>query len=61
MTGPSLMEKQPKQFENARYRKGTWYRLPDGTEFGIRQSEDHGLTMDVDSPSLPRGYKVHQR
>ena len=55
------MAMQPKRIDNARYSRGVWYRLPDGTEFGIRRSEDHGLTIDVDSAALAPGFKVHQR
>lgn len=44
--------------------QGLWYRRIDGSVFGVRQSEDHGITIDViqyDNPHIPNGYKVHQQ
>ncbi|HEX2134967.1 MAG TPA: hypothetical protein VHG30_03555 [Microvirga sp.] len=43
---------------------GVWYRRPDGSIFGVRRSEEHGMTFDVirsNSPALDNGYKVHQQ
>lgn len=43
---------------------GVWYRREDGSEFGLRISHDHGLTIDVlrsDHPLIRPGFKVHQR
>ncbi|QCP52388.1 hypothetical protein FAZ95_24730 [Trinickia violacea] len=43
---------------------GTYYQMPDGTIFGIRQSATSGTTIDViqsNNPSLPPGFKVHQK
>lgn len=45
---------------NGRY-PGTLYRLPDGGTFGIRFSPQSGLTLDVNDPNLPKGFKLHQR
>ena len=39
----------------------TWYRLPDGTGWGIRMSKEHGWTIDFDDPALPRGFRIHQK
>ena len=48
---------------DARY-DGVGYRRQDGSVFGLRLSQDHGLTLDViesnHSLVLP-GFKVHQR
>jgi hypothetical protein len=43
---------------------GTWYQMPDGSVFGIRASTGSGTTIDViksNDPSLPSGFKVHQK
>jgi hypothetical protein len=43
---------------------GVWYRRQDGSEFGLRISRDHGLTIDVlrsDHPLLRDGFRIHQR
>jgi filamentous hemagglutinin len=41
---------------------GTWYRLPHKTgEFGIRESEKHGRTIDFDIPGYPKGLKLHKK
>jgi hypothetical protein len=43
---------------------GVWYRRQDGSEFGLRISQDHGLTIDIlrsDHPLLRRGFRIHQR
>ena len=43
---------------------GTWYRRFDGTVIGVRQSPDHGTTIEVIqgmSSGLQNGYKVHQK
>jgi len=43
---------------------GTWYQRSDGTVFGIRESSGSGTTIDVirsNNPSLPSGFKVHQK
>jgi hypothetical protein len=43
--------------------RGLWYRRPDGSVFGVRRSEEHGVTIDViqnKDPHIPNGYKVHQ-
>lgn len=44
--------------------EGVWYRRQDGSEFGLRISHDHGLTIDVlrsDHPLLRRSFRIHQR
>ena len=44
--------------------RGIWYRRPDGAIFGVRRSDDHGITVDViqnNNPHIPNGYKVHQQ
>jgi len=44
--------------------RGFWYRRPDGSIFGVRRSEAHGITIDViryDHLDIPNGYKVHQQ
>lgn len=44
--------------------EGVIYRRSDGSEIGLRISEDHGLTIDVlrsHDPLVPHGFKVHQR
>lgn len=44
--------------------RGLWYRRPDGAIFGVRRSEDHGITIDViqnNHPDVVNGYKVHQK
>ena len=43
---------------------GVWYQRPDGSIFGIRRSEEHGMTFDIiqnNHPFLRNGYKVHQK
>ena len=43
---------------------GVWYRRPDGSIFGVRRSEEHGITFDVienDHPLIRSGFKVHQK
>ena len=44
--------------------RGFWYRRPDGSVIGVRQSEVNGITIDViqsSHPVLRGGYKVHQQ
>ncbi len=44
--------------------RGLWYRRPDGSIFGVRRSEENGITVDViqnNHPILRSGYKVHQQ
>ena len=43
---------------------GKWYLRHDGTEFGIRDSDGSGFTIDIrksNSPYLTPGYKVHRK
>lgn len=55
-----LMAMKPGKVDNPTYREGQWYRLPDGSEFGLRESKEHGLTLDTPKPG--RGnIKVHQK
>jgi hypothetical protein len=35
------------------YTAGTWYRRNDSSEFGIRNSDQNGLTIDIKDPALP--------
>ena len=39
---------------------GTWYELPSGGRIGVRASEGSGVTLDIDIPGYPRGFKVHK-
>jgi len=42
---------------------GVAFERPDGTVFGIRNSSESGLTIDIlrsNSPSIPNGFKIHQ-
>ena len=41
--------------------KGTWYSLPRGGRIGVRASDNSGVTMDIDIPGYPKGFKVHQK
>jgi hypothetical protein len=44
--------------------RGLWYRRPDGSIFGVRRSEQNGITVDViqnNHPDIRNGYKVHQK
>jgi hypothetical protein len=44
--------------------RGQWYRRPDGSSFGIRRSEQNGITVDVirnDHSQINNGYKVHKK
>ncbi len=44
--------------------RGLWYQRPDGSIFGVRRSETHGITVDViqhNHPVVSNGYKVHQK
>ncbi|MGO4572280.1 hypothetical protein [Microvirga sp. 2TAF3] len=44
--------------------QGRWYRQPDGSVFGIRWSEQHGVTFDIirsNNPLVRNGDKVHQK
>lgn len=41
---------------------GTWFQRSDGTVFGMRESSDNGITIDVirsGNPHMPPGFKVH--
>ena len=43
---------------------GKWFRRPDGTVIGLRESEGSGLTLEViegRSSGLRNGYKVHRK
>ena len=43
--------------------RGVWYRRLDGSVFGIRRSDEHGITFDVirsNHPAIRNGDKVHQ-
>lgn len=43
---------------------GVRYQREDGSIFGLRLSRDHGLTLDVlesNHPSIPNGFRIHQR
>ena len=42
-----LMAMKPEKVDNPTYREGQWYRLPDGSEFGLRESKEYGLTLDT--------------
>jgi len=54
-----LMNRGAKQVPKSSY-KGTWYELPGGGSFGVRQARS-GLTLDFDLPGFPKGFKVHQK
>ena len=41
--------------------KGQWYDLPNGGRVGVRESGDHGLTLDFDIPGYSKDLKVHQK
>lgn len=41
--------------------KGTWYDLPGGGRVGVRTSINSGVTLDIDIPGYPKGFKVHQQ
>lgn len=44
--------------------RGHWYQRPDGSVFGVRRSEQNGMTFDVirnDHQQIGRGYKVHKK
>jgi hypothetical protein len=44
--------------------QGKTYQRPDGTVFGVRDSDKHGSTIDVmksNDPKLKPGYKVHRK
>jgi hypothetical protein len=53
-----LMAMQPVAVTKPGY-PGQWYRLPDGTGFGLRLSSRNGDTIDFDNPTLLPGFKVH--
>ena len=40
---------------------GTWYRRPDGSEFGVRISTQNGETIDVSHSNLPQAFRIHQQ
>ena len=40
---------------------GSWYKRPDGSEFGVRVSAQSGVTIDINDPFLPPGFTVHQK
>jgi filamentous hemagglutinin len=43
---------------------GKWYARPDGTVFGLRNSNDHGPTIEViqgGKSGLINGFKVHRK
>jgi len=56
-----LMAMNPEKLERPTYQKGQCYRLPDGSEFGIRESEEHGLTLETPNPAGTGNIKVHQK
>lgn len=39
---------------------GTWYSLPGGGRVGVRTSAQSGVTLDINIPGYPPGFKVHQ-
>jgi hypothetical protein len=44
--------------------EGKWFKRPDGTIIGLRESEGSGPTIEVvegRSSGLPNGYKVHRK
>lgn len=44
--------------------RGQWYRRPDGSIFGVRRSDQNGITFDVirnNHPQIDNGYKVHKK
>jgi filamentous hemagglutinin len=44
--------------------KGDAYQLPDGTIFGLRESTNYGLTIDIlksIDPFIKNGFKVHYK
>jgi hypothetical protein len=44
--------------------EGSAFKRSDGTVFGLRNSENHGLTIDIlesKSPQFLNGFRVHQR
>jgi hypothetical protein len=44
--------------------RGQWYRRQDGSIFGVRRSEQNGITFDVirnDHSQINNGYKVHKK
>jgi hypothetical protein len=41
--------------------EGTWYDLPGGGRVGVRMSDNTGITLDIDIPGYPKGFKVHQQ
>jgi filamentous hemagglutinin len=34
--------------------------LPNGGKVGVRVSDKSGVTLDIDIPGYPKGFKVHQ-
>ena len=58
-----LMGSAKRRGPDPRY-DGVWYRRQDGSEFGLRISHEHGLTIDVlrsDHPLLRDGFRIHRR
>lgn len=46
------------------YRGQRTFIRPDGTVFGLRESREHGLTIDIlrsHDPNVPNGFKVHRK
>ena len=40
---------------------GDWYKLPDGKEFGIRNSVKNGKTLDLDQLGIKGVEKIHYK
>jgi len=58
-----LMDGAQRMGPDPRY-NGVIYRRPDGSEIGLRISDDHGLTLDVlrsNDLLVPKGFRIHQR
>ncbi len=48
------------QLDKPRY-LGTWYKRFDGSEFGVRNSQRHGMMIDVRDPTLHPSFRIHQK
>lgn len=58
-----LMDGAQRMGPDPRY-NGVIYRRPDGSEIGLRISDDHGLTLDVlrsNDLLIRNGFRIHQR
>ena len=41
--------------------EGTWYQRANGDRIGVRNSAEHGETLDFNVKGLLKDFKIHQK